>query len=73
MEINYHEHLIDIKLNNQIKLKNKEEDFYQLEKDKIARDIFLANFYKNYQFVKNGYEKVKSLVDLNLYNPIVLK
>lgn len=72
MEINYHENLIDIKLNNQIKLKDK-TDFYQLEKDKIARDIFLANFYKDYQFSENGYQKVKELVDLKLYNPIVLK
>ncbi|BDV03562.1 MAG: ribonucleoside-diphosphate reductase [Candidatus Hepatoplasma scabrum] len=72
MEINYHEHLIDIKLNNQIKLKDK-TDFYQLDKDKIARDIFLANFYKNYQFDKKGYEKIKELSDLKLYNPIVLK
>lgn len=72
MEINYHEHLIDIKLNNQIKSKDK-TDFYQLEKDKIARDIFLANFYKDYQFSENGYQKIKELVDLKLYNPLVLK
>ena len=61
----------DIKLNNQVKiLKN---NFYQLDKDLEARDLFLSNFKKSYKKFNSFYDRVKFLVNNKYYSPKLLK